>query len=212
MTIAEYTTQLKWRYATKQFDPAKKLSAEQLQFVKDVLQLSPSSTGLQPWKFVLVTDPAVQKELAAKAYNQAQLTTASLIVVLCASTEVNEKLVEKVVATSAEARHQPVASLEQYRQMMAGLVSGKNPEQLREWTSDQVYIALGMLLSACAAVGLDACPMEGFDRAGFDEILNLKNEGCTSYAICAVGFRSPADENARLPKARLAQSDIIIEK
>jgi len=212
MTISEYTKQLQWRYATKQFDASKKLSSEQLQFLKDVLQLSPSSTGIQPWKFVIVSDPALRQQLREKAWGQSQITDASHLVVFCRRTDVNEALIDKVIDSTAEARHITPEILKGYRDMMMGVISSKTPEQLEEWSSDQVYIALGMLLSACAAVEIDVCPMEGFDRAGFDQILGLGSENCTSYAVCAVGFRSPEDKNAQAPKARLPQSEIILEK
>jgi len=94
MTISEYTKQLQWRYATKQFDASKKLSSEQLQFLKDVLQLSPSSTGIQPWKFVIVSDPALRQQLREKAWGQSQITDASHLVVFCRRTDVNEALID----------------------------------------------------------------------------------------------------------------------
>jgi len=211
MNIPDYLKQLKWRYATKQFDPSKKLSSEQVQFVKDVLRLSPSSSGIQPWKFVIVIDPALRLALREKAYGQAQITDAALIVVFCALKDVNEAHINKVVDSTADARKQTAASLQAYREMMMGSLKSKTPEQLKEWASDQVYIALGMLLSACAVVGIDACPMEGFDRAGFDQVLQLEKEGCTSYAVCAVGFRLPEDKYAQLAKARLSEQEVIVE-
>jgi len=146
MTISEYTKQLQWRYATKQFDASKKLSSEQLQFLKDVLQLSPSSTGIQPWKFVIVSDPALRQQLREKAWGQSQITDASHLVVFCRRTDVNEALIDKVIDSTAEARHITPEILKGYRDMMMGVISSKTPEQLEEWSSDQVYIALGMFL------------------------------------------------------------------
>jgi nitroreductase/dihydropteridine reductase len=212
MNVTEYMKQLNWRYATKQFDSSKKLSAEQVQFVKEVLRLSPSSSGMQPWKFVIVTNPELRQKLREKAYGQAQITDSALIVVLCILKAVNEDHVNKVLENTAAARHQTPESLQEYRDLMLGLLKSKNPEQLKEWASDQVYIALGMLLSACAALQIDACPMEGFDRAGFDELLELEKEGCASYVVCAIGFRSAEDKFSQLAKARLSEREVIVER
>ena len=212
MSITEYLKQLNWRYATKKFDTTKKLTSEQIQFVKDVLRLSPSSTGIQPWKFIIVTDPTLRQQLREKAWGQPQITDASLLVVMCRRTEVDEGHIEKVIASTASARQQTHESLKGYSEMMLGVLKMKTPVELIEWASDQVYIALGMLVAACAAVEIDACPMEGFDRAAWDEILQLKEDGCTSYAVCAVGFRATDDTYAKLPKARLPEVEIIIEK
>lgn len=212
MTTQEYLKQLNWRYATKQFDSSKKLTAEQVQFVKDVLRLSPSSIGVQPWKFVIVDDAATREKLKEKAWGQSQITDASMLVVFTVKKELNTEHVDKVINTTAEIRHQKPEDLAGYRQMIDGLLTTKTPEQLREWSSDQAYIALGMLLSACAQVEIDACPMEGFDRAGFDEVLELDKEGVTSYAVCAVGFRSSEDKYAMAPKARLSEAELFIQR
>jgi len=212
MNIPEYLEKLNWRYATKQFDLNKKLDEEQLQFIKDVLRLSPSSVGIQPWKFIIVTDPVICQKLREKAYGQPQFTDASAIVIFCSLKELNQNHITKVIASTSDIRQQSVESLQGYQEMMMGLLKSKNPEQLREWSSDQLYIALGMLLSACAVVGIDTCPMEGFDRVGFDQVLQLEKENCTAYVACAIGFRSPADKYSLAAKARLSEAEIILEK
>jgi nitroreductase len=211
MTITEYLAGLQWRYATKQFDATKKLSDEQVQFVKDVLRLSPSSTGVQPWKFVIVSDPVLRQKLREKAYGQPQITDASLLVVFCRRTDVDAAHVEKVIARTAKVRQQTSESLQGYREMMLGVIN-QTPDSLKEWASDQVFIALGMLVSACAALRIDACPMGGFDRTAFDDILQLEKEHCTSYAVCAIGFRSADDKYAKAAKSRLVEAEVIVEK
>ena len=201
---------LNWRYATKQYDPTRKLTPEQLDLLSEALRLSPSSFGLQPWKFIIVTDPELRTKLRAAAWNQAQITDASQVIVLCRKEGFGAADIEAFIKATAEARGQNVEDLAGYKQMMEGALLSRSAEQLAVWSSEQIYLALGVLLTACAAQDVDACPMEGFDPAQFDQILDLPAQGLRSVVVCAVGYRSENDKYASAAKVRFPKEEVIV--
>ncbi|HXD86988.1 MAG TPA: NAD(P)H-dependent oxidoreductase [Urbifossiella sp.] len=200
---------LQWRYATKKFDPTKKIPAEVWSVLEQSLQLAPSSTGLQPWKFAVVTDPAVRQKLHAAAYNQPQVLDCSHLVVICAKAPPTIADAERHVARTAEVHGVSVESLEKFRGMVVG-VADKPADEASAWAARQAYIALGMFLTTAAMIGVDACPMEGFDPPKFDEILGLAKHGVKSFALAAAGYRVPGDKYATAPKVRLPIDEVII--
>jgi len=204
--------QLNWRYATKQFDPEREISASDWAVLEEALSLTPSSGGLQPWKFIVVTDPAVRAKLLPAAYGQAQIKDASHLVVFAAKNNFSEADVDAHLKHTAELRGVPVESLATYRAMLVGGIVKSMDETARNaWARNQAYIALGNLLTSAALLGLDACPMEGFDRAQFDEILGLKAKGLSSAVIAAVGYRSATDKYAGAPKVRFPREELFVE-
>jgi len=201
--------QLHWRYATKKFDPAKKIPAGLWEKLEDVLTLAPSSYGLQPWKFVVVTDPAVRAKLHPVAWNQPQILDASHLVVFAVKKGVGPADADRLVRRVAEVRGVPVESLEAYKGMMLGSFGRQTTEQVDAWMTRQVYISLGTFLTAAAALGVDACPMEGFQPEKFDEILGLPAKGYGSVVLAAAGYRSPADKYAEAKKVRYPKAEVI---
>jgi nitroreductase len=210
MTLTEYQAALQWRYATKKFDVNKKLSAEQLQLVKDALRFSPSSSGVQPWVFLLVQDPAVRRRLREGPAPQDQVTDAPLLVVLCYRTTLDRSHVERYVDVIMRERNITQEQVAGFEQLMLRTID-QPPEALRTWAKCQVFIALGMLLSACAVNGIDACPMGGFNSIELDKVLQLEERGLASTVLCAVGFRSDEDKHAHEKKVRLPESDVFLE-
>lgn len=202
---------LQWRYATKVFDTNKKLSEEQKSVLLESLRMSASSYGLQPWKFVVVTNPEVRMKLKEAAWGQPQITDSSELIVLCVKKNVDSALVDTWMQSIAKQRGVEVETLKGYADMINGSLAGRTPEAAKEWASRQVYIALGTLLTAAAVLEIDACPMEGFDNKKFDEILGLDAMGVESRVLAAVGFRSPEDKMANLPKARFPKEDVVVE-
>jgi nitroreductase len=200
--------QLNWRYATKKFDPARTIDPADWRTLEQALLLSPSSFGLQPWKFFVVRNPKVRAELRQAAFNQPQVTDASHLVVFAVKREFTAADVDRHVRRVASVRDTTVESLEGYRQVMLGTVA-RPPEEVRNWTQRQVYIALGNFLNAAALLGVDACPMEGFDAGKVDEILGLADQGYHALAFAAVGYRAEDDAYAKLPKVRYAHEDVI---
>ena len=202
-------TQLGWRYATKKFDPAKKIAPELWAKLEQAPVLSPSSYGIQPWKFVVVTDPEVRTRLHAVSYKQPQVLDASHLVVFAAKNPPTPADIDAYVARTAEVRGTTVEALEGFKQMMLGSLSRMDAAQAQRWAAKQTYIALGVFLSAAAMMGVDACPMEGFQADQYDEILGLKARGLGSVVIATAGYRSSEDTNASLPKVRFAVDDVI---
>jgi nitroreductase len=204
--------QLNWRYATKQFDPNRKISAQDWAALEEALLLTPSSGGLQPWKFIVVTDPATRARLRAAAYGQAQITEASHLVVLASKNDFNEADVDAHLKNVAKAQGVELEKLTPLRNMLVGGIVNSMDETARNaWARNQVYIALGNLLTSAAAFGIDACPMEGFDRAQFDEILGLKVEGLASAVIATFGYRAATDKHAQAPKVRFPKEQVFLQ-
>lgn len=206
--------QLAWRYATKKFDPARKIPSELWATLEKAAALAPSSYGYEPWRFLVVSTPALREKLKAAANNQAQVTDASHLIVFCRRETMAPADTEALVARAAKARGVSVESLAALQSKLNGFVAGGKPPG-GEWavyTARQTYIALGFFLSAAAALGIDACPMEGFDPAQFDEILGLKGSGYLSTVIATAGYRAADDKYATTPKVRRSLDEVIVRR
>ena len=204
---------LHWRYATKKFDPAKKIPAAEWATLEQVLVLTPSSYGLQPWKFLVVTDPALKAKLRPASWNQSQIEDCSHLVVFLGKEDVTEADVDRFVGRIAEVRGVSPESLAGYKGFMMGdLVNGPRHAVIGEWAARQVYLAFGNFMTAAALLGIDTCPIEGLEPAKYDEILGLKGTGYHTLAACPAGYRSPEDKYARLPKVRYETGDVIEQR
>jgi nitroreductase len=202
--------QLNWRYATKKFDPTKKISPADWAVIEQALVLTPSSYGLQPWKFIVVTDPALKAKLRPASWNQSQVEDCSHLVVLTAKQDITEADVDRFVARIAEVRGIAAETLAGYKgYMMGDLVKGPRHAIIHEWAARQTYIALGNLMTSAAMVGVDACPFEGIEPAKYDEILGLKGTGYTTISACPLGYRAEDDKYAAIPKVRFEAKDVV---
>ena len=202
--------QLNWRYATKKFDATKKLSAADWAVLEQALILTASSYGLQPWKFIVVTDPTLKAKLRPASWNQSQVEDCSHLVVFTAKQDITEADLDRFIARTAEVRNTSVESLAGYKGFMMGdLVNGARHAVIHEWAARQTYIAMGNLLTSAALLGIDACPFEGIEPAKYDEILGLKGTGYATVSACPVGYRAEDDKYASAPKVRFEASDII---
>jgi nitroreductase len=215
MTLSpqDVRTQLQWRYATKSFDADRMIPAETWEVLREALRLAPSSFGLQPWRFIQVTNPEIRAKLKSASWNQGQIVEASHLVVLAAKESIHRAEIERWIGEIAQARGVPVASLAQYQEMMLGFLAPPRPGlSIPQWTGNQVYLALGQLLAVAAVMGIDACPMEGIDSDAYDTILDLKNSGYTTRVVCALGYRSAEDRYASAPKVRYDASEVWIDR
>jgi nitroreductase len=202
--------QLNWRYATKQFDPHRKISDGDWASLEEALLLTPSSGGLQPWKFIVVTDPATRAKLLPASFGQAQISDASHLVVFAAKKNFGEADVDHFIRHTAATRGVSVESLAPFRNMLVGGIVQSMEESARDaWARNQVYIALGNFLTSAALLGFDACPMEGFDRAQYDAILELNETGLATAVIAAIGYRLPGDKYANAPKVRFPGEQVF---
>lgn len=203
---------LSWRYATKVFDPAKKLTAEQWAALEATLVMSPSSYGLQPWKFVNVVSPQLRAKLREVSWGQSQITEASHLVVILSRTEMVQADVDNLISRTAEVRGMPIEKLKAYNDLIVGdLITGPRAAIVSEWAARQAYIAFGFLMANAAAMGIDTCPIEGMDPASYDKLLPVP-AGYRTLAACAIGFRGVGDKYATLPKVRYAPSEVVLTK
>jgi nitroreductase len=201
---------LQWRYATKVFDAGKKIPADTWAALEESLVLTPSSYGLQPWRFIVITDKALRESLVPHAWKQRQVADCSHLVVMAVRRKMAEADVDKFIQRIAEVRGGTADALAGFRNMMVGdVVTGERGQWVAEWACRQAYIALGQFMASAALLGIDTCPMEGFVPAKFDEVLRLADEGLTTAVLCPAGYRSADDRYASLPKVRYKTGDVI---
>lgn len=209
MTPEELLNSLKWRYATKEFDTDKKISLGTWDTLGQSMVLTPSSFGLQPWKFITITCQKTKVDLLEHSWHQRQVTDCSHMVVLCARDGMGQQDIEDWLDQLAQTREVSRDSLQGYADMMNGFFSTMDYSKTLAWAKNQVYIALGQLMTSAAVLGVDACPMEGIVHAEYDRILGLKNTGFATTVACAMGYRSDDDKYAELPKVRYSGDKIL---
>ena len=201
---------LRWRYATKKFDPSRKISPADWQTLEEALVLSPSAFGLQPWKFIVITDQATKEALVPVSWGQRQVADCSHLVVFAHKKLIDADFVEENLRRIAEVRGMPMESLAGYRKVIAGtLFEGPASGQLEAWSQRQTFIALGNFMTCAAMMGIDTCPMEGLIPAKYDEILGLTERGLTTGAACPAGYRAADDPYAKHPKVRFEKKDVL---
>jgi nitroreductase len=200
---------LRWRYATKRFDPAHKIPAATWDAIEESLVLTPSSFGLQPWKFIVIQDPGIRALLSPESWKQPQVTEASHYVVLTARTDLDATDIDAWMARMSEVQGNHVETTAPLRGMIQGFAQAMSHEARHAWNVRQTYIALGQLMASAALLGIDACPMEGISTAGYDHVLGLEGSGYATVVACALGYRAADDKYAATPKARFDRSQVI---
>jgi nitroreductase len=201
---------LNWRYATKKFDPARKIPAETWTALEEALILSPSSFGLQPWHFLVVQNADLRQKLSAVSWGQTQPIDCSHYVVFAARKDLTAADVDRFIDRIVEVRGGSPGQLKGYRDIMVGFADqNRAAGRLDSWMARQVYIALGQFMAAAALLGVDTCPMEGLEPAKYDEILGLGAKGLTTLCACAAGYRAAFDKYATTPKVRFKASELI---
>ena len=201
---------LNWRYATKKFDPAKKIPAAAWTTLESALVLSPSSYGLQPWKFIVAQDPATRAKLSAASWGQTQPVDCSHYVVFAARKGLSTTDVDRHVSRIVEVRGGSVDALKGYRDIMVGSAEkARSAGYLDIWMSRQVYIDLGQFMASAALLGIDTCPMEGLEPTKYDELLGLGPEGYGTLCACAAGYRAADDKYANAAKVRFPTPDVV---
>jgi nitroreductase len=201
---------LQWRYATKAFDANRQIDAPTWASLEQALVLTASSYGLQPWKFLVITDASIRRELRPHSWNQSQITDCSHLVVLLKKRTITASDADRLIEAIAQARGIETSVLAGYRQMIqVDLIDGPRSQIIGQWAANQVYIALGNLLSSAALLGVDTCAIEGFSPRDYDRILDLESDDYQSCVVCACGYRSSDDNYANLAKVRYPASDLI---
>jgi nitroreductase len=201
---------LNWRYATKKFDNTKKISATDWKAIEEALVLTPSSYGLQPWKFIVVQNQEIKDKLTAASWNQKQVSECSHMLVLAALNKMSTSYVEHFIARTAEVRGMNVADLGGFQSMLVkNIVEGNQVKNVTEWATKQCYIALGNAMTVASVLGIDACPMEGIDPQKYDEILNLKGSDYQTVVALPLGYRDSSDKYATSKKVRFSSQEIV---
>lgn len=193
---------LNWRYATKKFNNTKEVPEEQITNLLKGMNLAPSSLGLQPYEFIVVNDPHLQEKLREHSYDQSQVTDASHVIVIAAKKKVTKEYIHQYMARTAELRDVSIESLDGFKDMITGFVDGKTDDEIFDWTQKQCYIVLGVLMSLCADMHIDSCPMEGFNPEKYNEILELNEKNLHATLVIPVGYRAEDDEYADMIKTR----------
>jgi nitroreductase len=202
--------QLNWRYATKAFDPTKQIPAETWHVLEQSMVLSPSSFGLQPWKFFVVRKPELRQQLVEHSWGQKQVSEASHLVVFAIKHNLDAAYVDRYVTRMSEVQQVSVDSLQGYGNLVKGTIDRlATPEAVDAWSTRQVYIALGQFMTTAAMLEIDTCPIEGFVPPKYDEILGLTAKGYASIVVCAAGYRSADDKYAAKPKVRFATPEVV---
>jgi len=207
MDTSELLTALNWRYATKVFDPSKKIPADTWAALEESLVLTPSSFGLQPWKFFVIQDQELREKLVAHSWRQRQVADCSHLVVMTVKKAYSLDDLDAFIARMVEVRGGSADALAGFRKMVAGTQA--QGYMTKDWAKMQAYIALGQFMAACALLGIDTCPMEGFVVGQYDELLGLEAQGLTTAVLCPAGYRHADDRYASLPKIRFQNSDVI---
>ena len=201
---------LRWRYATKQFDPERKISDSDWSTLEEALILTPSSYGMQPWKFFVIRDPELKESLVSASYKQRQVADCSHLLVIAVKTSLGVADVDRLIDATVEARGVDRATLEFYRSLIIGdVVEGPRSGDIRGWAKLQSYIALGNFMTSAALLGIDCCPMEGFVPEMYDEALGLTEAGLTTSVLCPAGYRTADDKHAVAPKVRYPREHLI---
>lgn len=197
-----------WRYATKKFDATKKISDSDLETILEAGRLTASSYGLQPYHIFVITDAELRAKLKPASWNQAQVTEASHLLVLANQTDFGEELVDDYINNVSATRGVPIAELSGYADFMKSSFTNLSKEQKATWAAKQAYILLGNLLQAAAELKIDACPMEGFDKAQYSEILGLDAKNLSAAVLLPIGYRSEEDDTQHYPKVRKSKETL----
>lgn len=201
---------LNWRYATKKYDPNKKIDSKNLQTIFESLRLAPSSYGLQPWKFLVIENTDIRKELRKVSWDQSIIEESSHLIVFCTMNQMSLAHIESHIKNTAQTRGQSPQDLSGYQKFMEQKILNEKPlNEHKAWNQRQAYIAMGFAIETAALLKIDATPIEGLDPAQYDSILKLKGTSYGSVAALALGYRSPEDKYALAPKVRFSQNQVI---
>lgn len=215
MNIADYALR---RHSCKAFDPEKKIPADLVAQLQTLLRYSPSSVNSQPWHFVLAASDEGKARIAKGTpapnyvYNAPKILNASHVVVFCARTGLDQDYLHTLLDQEAADGRLPNDEARSAVHTSRSYYAARHQFDFKDsqfWMEKQVYLALGTLLLGAATLGIDACPIEGFDARLLDEELGLRQQGLTSVVIAALGYRAPEDFNANLPKSRLTLETVM---
>lgn len=208
----ELLDKLKWRYATKAMDPTRKVPREKLDRIIEAARLAPTSSGLQPYEILIVNNPALRSQIREVAWNQAQVVDASHLLVFAAWDDYTPERINHMFDLTNEVRGFRNEGWEAYRQQLLSTYPGRGAQMNFEHAARQAYIGFGAAIIAAAFEEVDCTPMEGFDPAAVDRILNLGERGLRSAVMLPLGYRkAEQDWLVDLPKVRRPLGQFVSE-
>ncbi len=206
----EIIESLRWRYATKKFDQTRSLPQEKIDILTEAFNLTATSYGLQPLKLVVLNNKVVQQQLTEHSWNQQQVADASHVLIFCIENTVDEEYITKHFDNVKAIRNTAEEVLKPFREQLVDSFKNKPTDEVSTWATKQAYLAMGNLLTVCAAEKIDACPMEGFIPEKYDEILGLTDLGLRSVLVLPVGYRANDDMFASFKKVRRSIDETVI--
>ncbi|GGD31228.1 NAD(P)H-dependent oxidoreductase [Flavobacterium orientale] len=199
----------KWRYATKKFDATKKISQQDFETLKEAIQLSTSSYGLQPYRIFIIENPELRAQLQPLAWGQSQIVDASEVLVFANITNFGEAEIDNYIANLANTRGIPVESVKGYADFMKMKINALAEDDRNNWTSKQTYLALGNLLNAAAELKIDVTPMEGFEPEKVNDLLGFNEMGLNASLIATIGYRHEEDATQHYNKVRKPKEELF---
>lgn len=200
---------LKWRYATKKFDPSRKVETGQLDKIKEAIRLAPSSLGLQPYKVLQIVNPEIRTRLREVSWGQSAITDADVLLVFCNMTEVSDEYLEYMADLIQKERNSSDEAKNEYLDFVKGYMHGLKPEEVKVWSAEECYLAAAVAMVACAEMHIDSCPIGGFNPPDYDEILNLSAQKLNATLVLPIGYRAADDTYQYAAKVRKPMNDLF---
>ena len=213
----------KWRYATKKFDPNKKVSDTDIVTMKEAVQLTPSSYGFQLYKVIVVTDQKIKDKLYKESYYQSQIRDCSHLFVFCSYKNVESKHIDEFIDLMEQARQQDdergyvdkvksKAKIMLYGTIAKADIGRRDKTEALHWMQKQCYLAVSQLMVTCADMRIDSCPFEGFSTEAYDKILDLSDKNLTSTVLLPIGYRTEDDRHQFRTKVRKPLDKLFEDK
>jgi nitroreductase len=202
----------KWRYATKKMDPSRAVPEEKVERILEAIRLAPTSSGLQPFEVLVVTNPEVRARIRPIAWDQSQIVECSQLLVFAAWDNYTEERINRMFDLTNQVRGVTLERWESYRRMLLANYPPRTAEENFQHAARQAYVALGFAMLAAAAEGVDCTPMEGFSNEALDEILDLRAKNLRSVLMLPLGYRDAANDwLVDLNKTRRTREELIAE-
>lgn len=207
--MSEFNQNARWRYATKKYDATCKVSDADIATLKEAINLSASSYGLQPYKVIFVENPTLRAQLQPASWGQSQVVDASHLVVFANELNLGNDQIDAYFENMVQTRGIALSDVQGYMDFMKNTINGIPEEARNVWTAKQTYIALSNLMNAAAELKIDTTPMEGFDAQQYNQILGLSERNLNAAVVCAIGYRHSDDATQHAPKVRKSESQLF---
>ncbi|QZE15157.1 nitroreductase family protein [Halosquirtibacter laminarini] len=181
---------LHWKYAKKSFDPNKKIDSNVLHQFKELIESSPTSSSIQPFKIFIVNDDVLREEIKSYTWNREEVSQCSNLLIFACKNSISDNDIEEYISNLSTVQNLTIDISTNYKNMMEGWLHRMSNTEMQQWTTNQTYLTLGVALTAAEKVNIDACPIEGFDPCAVDELLGLRKKGYSCKVMLALGYYS----------------------